>query len=275
MPKNIKNILIFISLSFSPNLWAKKELPEALKAVGVDERLGKRVPIGDLQFKNENGSTVTLANYVKGEKPIVIMMGYYKCPKLCSLILNGLISAAKSQTWSLGKEFDLVMVSIDAREDPVLASSKKQSYVKYYGRVDGEKGIHFLTGEQENITKLAKSLGINFKYDKRMDQYVHPAVLAVISPKGKITRYLYGIDFKSSDLKLALIEGANGTVGTIIDRILLFCYSYDPEIGSYSFTITRILKVLSTITLLIVGVFILGFWRRQNKEAKKTALAQQ
>lgn len=246
---------------------SKSSIPDEIKEVGVDEHLGAVLPLSELRFNNESGRELSLDTYVNGEKPIVLMLGYYKCPKLCSLILNGFIAAAKAQKWSLGQEYDLVMVSIDPKEGPALATKKKAAYVRHYGREGGENGIHFLSGNEQEIKKLADFVGINYKYNPGNKHYAHPAVIAVLAPSGKITRYLYGIDFSPSDLKLALIEGSKGKVGTIVERILLFCYQYDPELGSYSFTITKILRVLALLTIIGMAVFILGLRRRQGRLA--------
>lgn len=196
-----------------------------LEGVRVVEHLGDPVDL-NTNFVDENGQTVALMDYVK-DGPTVIMFGYLECPKLCSLVANGFFGAARNLTWSLGKEYNFVMISIDPKEDHILAANKKVNYVRYYGRNDSEKGIHFLTGKEANIRKLANEVGFQYRYDEKAKQYVHPAVLAVISPKGKftsdqnaskgmITRYLYGIDFQSHDLKLALIEASEGRIGNIV-----------------------------------------------------------
>lgn len=243
---------------------AEPLLPKALEGVRVIEHLGDKIPL-EVPFVDEEGQAVALQDYVKGNRPIVVMMGYYECPKLCSLVLNGFFGAARSLTWNLGKEYDFVMVSVDPKEDHILAANKKASYVRYYGRTASEKGIHFLTGTQENISKLASELGFQYKYDDKVKQYIHPAVLTVLSPEGKITRYLYGIDFPAKDLKLSLIEGAEGRVGNILERVLLFCYQFDPNAGSYSVTVMNMMKIGGVLTILMIA-FLIFFLRRQTRE---------
>lgn len=240
--------------------------PKQLDGVRVEEHLGDGVDL-ETPFVDEEGQAVALQDYVKGDRPLIVMMGYYECPKLCSLVLNGFFAAARSLTWSLGTEFEFVMVSVDSKEDHILAANKKASYIRYYGRVGAEKGVHFLSGKEENIRKLADELGFHYKYDDKIKQFVHPAVLSVLSPKGKITRYLYGIDFRANDVKLALIEGSEGRVGTIVERILLFCYQYDPTAGSYSVTIVNMMKVGAILTMFMIA-FLIWFLRRQTRAQK-------
>lgn len=236
--------------------------PKQMEGIKVQEHLGDMMNL-NIPFVDEEGQTVTLKDYVKDERPLVVMMGYYECPKLCSLVLNGFFSAARSLTWTLGKEYDFVVVSVDPKEDHILAANKKATYVRYYGRNASEKGIHFLSGKEENIRKFADDLGFQYKYDEKVKQFIHPAVLTVLSPKGKITRYLYGIDFKASDVKLALIEGAENRVGNILERILLFCYQYDPHAGSYSFTIMNMMKFAGACTILMIA-FLIWFLSRKT-----------
>ena len=235
------------------------------EGVGVQEQLGNTINL-ETPFTDEEGQVIALQDYVNKGRPLVVMMGYFECPKLCSLVLNGYFSAARSLTWNLGQEYDFVIVSIDPKENHVLAANKKVNYVRYYGRTGSEKGIHFLTGSEENIHKLAKELGFQYKYDEKAKQYIHPAVLTVLSTKGKITRYLYGIDFKANDVKLALIESAENRVGTIVERLLLLCYQFDPQAGSYSFTIMTMLKFAAACTVLMMG-FLIWFLRRQGTRA--------
>ena len=250
-------LFLLSSLAF-----ANPNLPKQLDDVGVKERLGDTIDL-TIPFLQEEGQPVSFQDYVKGNRPIVVMLGYYECPKLCSLILNGFLGAARAVTWTLGKEYEFIMVSIDPKEDHILAANKKENYVRFYGRVDAGKGIHFLTGQLANIQKLAAELGFRYKYDERIKQFAHPAVLAILSPEGKITRYLYGVDFRSKDLKLGLIEGAEGRVGNIVERILLFCYQYDPNSGSYSFTIMMMMKIMGLLTVFTIG-FLIWFLRRQS-----------
>lgn len=261
-----KLLVFFFFISSCTPIADPPALQKPLDGVGVKENLGDSLDMS-IPFVDEEGQTVTIKSYTKNDRPLVVMMGYYECPKLCSLVLNGFFAAARSLTWSLGAEYDFIMVSVDPKEDHLLAANKKANYARYYGRSGSDKGIHFLSGKEEHIKNLADALGFQYKYDEKTKQYIHPAVLSVLSPKGKITRYLYGIDFKANDVKLALIEGADNKVGNILERLLLFCYQYDPHAGSYSVTIMNILKISAIFTLFMIA-FLIWFLRKTTVQVK-------
>ncbi len=269
----MRSLLFFAVLSSSLVSFAKPELPKELKDVGVSEHMGSQVDM-NTSFTNEEGQEVALKDYIKGNRPVIVALGYNGCPKLCSLIWKGFVSAARSITWTIGKEYDFVMISIDPREDHLLAAQKKENVARSYGRDGAEKGFHFLTGTEANIQKMAQNLGVNYKYDKNIDQYAHPAVLMVVSPGGKITRYLYGIEFRPNDLKLALIEGAEGRVGTVLERALLFCYQYDATSGSYSVTIMNMMKILAAGTIVMIALLVWFLRRQTRRQAVQVPVAQ-
>ncbi len=268
MSKFLKLFLLSSFLYSSHNIYAGPLQPKQIEGVNVIERLGDPVKM-DIPFVDTEGQTVVLRDYTKNNKPLIVMMGYYGCPKLCSLILDGIFTAARNLTWTMGKEYDFVMVSVDPEEDHMLARKKQESYARLYGRSGSENGMHFLTGKEDNIRKLAAELGFHYKYDEKIEQYVHPAVLTVLSTKDdktKITRYLYGIDFPAKDVKLALVEGAEGRIGTIVERILLLCYQYDPTAGSYSVSVMMMMKVAGACTVLMIA-FLIWFLNRNKRLA--------
>ena len=237
--------------------------PKGFEEIGVDEHLGDKIDLESLEFLDENGKKVFLKNFFKGDKPIILILGYYECPRLCSLVFNGFSLSAKSLEWSIGKEFDVVTVSINPEEKPALAKEKKSNYVNHYGRLSAHDGWHFLTGDKKNTEKLARQLGYKYKYDPKIEQYAHAAVIMTLTPKGEISRYLYGIDFKHNDLKLALLEASKGTIGTTVEQLLLYCFHYDPDSNSYSFTIVYLMKIAGLLTLIILGGYLFKFWRKE------------
>jgi protein SCO1/2 len=169
--------------------------------------------------------------------------------------------------WIPGREFEIVNVSIDPRETPRLAAEKKAAYLSSYGRPEAGNGWHFLTGTEEQIKKLASQVGFGYRYDKRDQQYAHSAVLFALTPEGKISRYLYGIEYRPKDFRLALLEASSGKIGTVIDRLLLFCYRYDPITRKYSMVITKVLQFSSLVTVLLLGGYLVLFWRRQDSDS--------
>ena len=267
-------LLSFLASSFSPvtgtNSRNSKEVPKEFEGVGVEEHLGDKVDLS-LTFQDHNGETVSLSKYTSKGKPLVLIMGYLGCPKLCSLVFNGFSLSAKSLEWSIGEEFEVITVSVNPDEGPEMAKIKQKNYANHYGRRSAQNGWHFLTGEEKNIKALASQVGFQYKYDPRIEQYAHAAVLIFITPEGKVSRYLYGIDFKHNDLKIGLLEASKGKIGTVMEQILLYCFHYDPDSNSYSFTVFFLMQFAGALTLILLGGYLLRFWIKEafKKKSKK------
>lgn len=242
------------------------EIPPELKDVGITENLGKSVDLS-LQFKNEDGNLVPLSSYFHKGRPVILTLVYYECPNLCNFLLNGFVTSLKPLDWTPGDKFDIVTVSINPKESTALANQKKASYLKAYGRPEAAAGWHFLTGDEDQIKKLALQVGFGFRYDAEDKQYAHSAALFALTPEGKISRYLYGIQFEVKDLRLALLEASNGKIGTVVERLMLFCYRYDPKTRKYSVYLTKLMQAGCGATVLIFGGYLGLFWRRQRKGA--------
>lgn len=241
------------------------QVPVALQEAGIIERLGENVDIHGLQFRDEVGNLVPLSNYFSSNKPVVVVMAYYMCPGICGYLLNGTANSLRTLNWTIGKEFEVLTVSINPKEGPELAAAKKETYLDKYGRLGAEKGWHFLTGAEDQIQKLAGQLGFGYKYDETTKEYAHAAGIFVLTPTGKISRILYGIDHKNRDLKLALLEASNGQVGTIFERFLMYCYRYDSAAKGYSFLALRLLQVVSALMVLIMGIYLFFVFRSERK----------
>ncbi len=245
-------------------------VPEPLEEVGVTEYLNEQIPL-DLKFRDESGEVVSLSKFFDGQRPVVLTLNYYRCPMLCGLQLNGLVDGLKTMNWTPGDEFEVVTVSFDPLETPALATEKKANYMKVLKRPAAEDGWHFLTGKQEDITALASAVGFRYVYDEVEKQYAHAAVIYVMTPDGRIARYLYGIEYPGKTLKFSLLEAAGGRTWSTIDRILLYCYHYDPAERRYSPIATNIMQVGAGATVLILGS-VLGFWWvRDSRRKKKTS----
>ncbi len=255
------------SFLLSNRLVGSAPVPDELKDIGVVEHLGSSVPISELKFKDETGKEVVLSDYFKSGHPILLTLIYYECPNLCNFMLNGLVTSLKKLDWTVGEKFEIVSVSIDPKETPDLAQRKKEAYLRAYGRAEGVSSWHFLTGSEEQIKKLASAVGFGYRYVPEEKHYAHSAVIPVLTPEGKISRYLYGIEFRESDLRLALLEASNGKIGTVVDRLLLFCYRYDPKTRKYSVYLTNLMQAGSGLTVLLFGSYLMLFWRRQRKGA--------
>ncbi|OPZ09074.1 MAG: hypothetical protein BWZ10_02591 [candidate division BRC1 bacterium ADurb.BinA364] len=230
------------------------------------QKLDSPVPL-ELEFVDEYGQTHALRDYFDGKRPVILTLNYYKCPLLCTLQLNGLIAALKQLQWTPGQEFEIVTVSINPRETPQLAQLKEQSYIQEYERPSAAAGWHFMTGRQEAIAALAEQVGFLYEYDAESDQYSHPAVTMICTPDGRLSRYLFGIEYDPTTLKLSLMEAADGKIGSLMDKIILSCFHFDATRGRYGPQALGLMRAGGAITLIALGVPLLIFWRRERRRA--------
>jgi protein SCO1 len=238
-------------------------LPAVLNEVGIDQKLNTQLPL-DLVFRNEKGEQVKLGDYF-GKKPVIISLVYYECPMLCNQVLNGMISSFRTMNFAPGKEFDVVTVSFDSRENAGHAANKKKTYVDYLPeakRADAATGWHFLTGDDENIKQLTEAIGFRFRFDTATNQFAHASGIFVATPEGKLARYFYGIEYAPKDLRLGLVEASQNKIGSPMDKLMLYCYHYDPATGKYGATVINIIRLGGVITLIaVVGMFV---WMRRR-----------
>jgi len=243
---------------------AQNSLPNPLRDVGLDQRLNEQLPL-DLTFRDETGKTVQLREYF-GEKPVVLALVYYDCPMLCTLVLNGLLRSLRTLSFTVGNEFNVVTVSFNPKDTPTLAAAKKETYLHGYTRPGAEVGWHFLTGEEEAIQRLTRTIGFRYTYDPQSGQYAHASGIMVLTPQGKIARYFYGIEYAPRDLRLGLVEASSNTIGSPVDQVLLFCYHYDPQTGKYGFIIMNALRLAGVATVLSIGTFMVVMFRRDRRQ---------
>jgi protein SCO1/2 len=236
--------------------------PGILSKIAIEQRIGHQVP-ADIPFVDETGRQVTLGNYF-GTRPVILALVYYECPMLCTQVLNGLVSALGVLNFEAGREFDVVAVSFNPKEGPGLAAQKKAAYIERYGRPQAAGGWHFLTGSQESITRLTEAVGFKYEYDPKIGQFAHGAAIEVLTPKGTIAKYFYGIEYSPRDLRLGVIEAADEHLGTIIDDVLLFCYHYDPSTGKYGADILALVRTSAVATVLAFAVFLTVSLRRDH-----------
>ncbi|MFO0953858.1 MAG: SCO family protein [Isosphaeraceae bacterium] len=237
-----------------------------LKQVAFEQNLDAQLPL-DTPLRDESGKAVTLGDYFGKKKPVVLLFVYFECPMLCKIELNGFVRNIRTLSMTAGNEYEIVTVSIDPRETPSLASKKKANYLKWYDRPGAENGWHFLTGEEPAIRRLTGVAGFKYAYDEKNDQYAHPAGLIVATPGGKISRYIYGVDFPASALRWAMVEASAGKVGSPVDKLLLMCFHYDPATGRYNFAIMRTLQVLGSMTALALGGYMGLMHLRERRRA--------
>lgn len=236
--------------------------PGILGKIGIDQRLNQQVPL-DLPFVDERGRDVKLGDYF-GKRPVILALVYYECPMLCTQVLNGVVSALGVVKFNAGTEFDMIAVSINPKEGPGLAAQKKQTYVDRYKRPGTEQGFHFLTGTQASIDRLAQAVGFRYEYDAEIGQYAHGAGIEILTPKGVISKYFYGIEFPPRDIQFGLIQASEQRIGSRIDDVLLLCYHYDPATGKYGLVAIDAVRIGGVATVLAFLAFLFVSLRRER-----------
>jgi protein SCO1/2 len=241
-------------------------LPPALRNVGVDQKLNHSINL-DLTFRDDSGRTVALREYF-GKKPVILAPVYFECPMLCTQILSGLVSSLKPLDLTPGNEFDVVAFSFAPGETAELAAAKKASYIARYDRPQSAPGWHFLTGDEAGIRALMEQVGFRYQWDEKSKQWAHASTLILLTPEGKISRYLYGVDYSPRDLKFGLIEASKHQIGTAVEQVLLFCYHYDPTTGKYTPLALFSMRTLAATMVLGLGTFLIVMFRRDAREGR-------
>lgn len=243
-----------------PPIDQREAVPDALKNIGVTEHLGSKLPL-DLTFTDDHGQTVQLGKYFTGKKPVILQLGYYGCPMLCSLVSQGTVDSLRKLTLTAGKDFEIVFVSIDPKEKYDLGADKKDTYVQDYHRQGSREGFHFLVGSEPQIKQLAEAVGFQYKWVESVQQYSHPAVVMIATPEGKLSRYLYGVRFDNQTMRLSLVEASDGKVGSTLDQIILTCFHYDGTQGKYAMTAVNMMRVGGALTVLVLATVLVRAFR--------------
>lgn len=246
-----------------PGQYPAKRLPDALRDVGIDQKLNSQIPL-DLPFLDEDGRNVKLGDYF-GKRPVILSLVYYDCPMLCTMVLNGLVRAMRPLSLVPSRDFEIVTVSFDPKETPPLAESKKRLYTNLYHHDGAQTGWHFLTGNDASIKALADAVGFRYRFDEASGQYAHASGIMVLTPEGKLSRYFYGVEYSGRDLRFGLIDASSGKIGTIADQVLLYCFHYDPATSRYGVAIMNVMRLCGIATVLALGVFIVGsVWKEKG-----------
>jgi protein SCO1 len=255
---------------YDPAESAPNGMPDALQKVGIDQKLGDQLPL-DAAVKDESGKVDALGNYFKSGRPVIVAFVYYECPMLCNEVLNGLTGSLKGIGLNAGRDFDVIAVSFDARENekPELAKNKKASYMERYGRPGTENGWHFLTATQDSIDKMTAAAGFKYERDEKSQQFAHVGGIMITTPDGRLSRYFYGIDYAPNDIKFGLMDSAAEKIGNPAERLLLYCYHYDPASGKYGLAVLRVMRIASVATIAGIGLMLFVFWRRNKSRQEK------
>jgi len=259
--------LFFFLLQFSPISKAcaqviREDDPELMR-IDVSEKTGDLIP-ADLLFTNQDGKTEALSRYFDGKRPVLLILAYYECPMLCTMVLNGLTEAVHAASIEPGRDYRILTVSIDPTETTELALAKKKAHLKMLNRAEQDTSWVFFTGREEDIQALAGAIGFKYFFIEERNEFAHPAVITVLSPQGRISRYLYGLSYNPNDLKLALLEAAEGKIGGTVGRLLLYCFHYDPQAKGYVIFARNLMKLGGIITLIFAGLFLGIFWFRER-----------
>jgi protein SCO1/2 len=239
----------------------KPALPGALQGVGIEQNLNAQVPLG-LAFRDELGRTVPLSTYFHSGKPVLLAPVYYRCPMLCTQILNGLASSLKAVSFNPGQEFEVVAFSFDPQDTVAIAAAKKEMYLRRYGRANTANGWHFLTGDEPNIKALMDAVGFHYKYDPATDQYAHASGVMILTAEGRLSKYYYGVEYAPRDIRLGLVEASLNKIGSPVDQVLLFCYHYDPATGKYGAVAINTMRIAAGAFVLAAGAFLFLMLRR-------------
>lgn len=260
------NSPLYSPRTYDPSQSVTNGIPDALKKVGIQQKLKAQIPL-DAVFKDESRNDVKLGDFFGKKKPVILALVYYECPMLCNEVLNGLTGSLKGINFDAGKDFDVVAISFDARENdkPELAKNKKAAYLERYNRKDSDAGWHFLTGTQQEIDKVTKAVGFNYFFDEKSNQFAHAGGIMILTPEGKMSRYFYGIDYAPGDVKFGIMESTKNKIGNPAEQLYLYCYHYDPATGKYGFAILRVLRLAGIAMLLGLGAMMFVFWRRSKK----------
>jgi protein SCO1 len=243
-----------------------REVP-GLDRIRVDEQLDEAIPT-DLTFRDHEGRTVRLADYVDGRRPLLLTFAYHSCPTLCSMVLGAVTKGISDVDWTAGDQYEIVTISIDPNDTPERAAEKRAELLDTYGRDAASDAWPFLVGDEESIERITDAVGFRYFYDSRQEQFAHPAVIVFLTPAAKVARYIYGLEFAPASIRMALLEASEGRSITTTERVLLYCYAYDPAVGSYVLMATQIMKLGGLLTILVLGGFLATLWRRERKRSR-------
>jgi protein SCO1/2 len=240
-----------------------------LQQIRFDQRLNAQLPI-NAPLTDEHGAAVSLGRYL-GRRPVILVLGYYHCKHLCDVVLNGLVRSLNEIDFKAGRDFDVVSLSIDPRDTPAMAMMRKHEILQRYVQPDSAGGWHILVGREAQIRQVAEAAGFGYAYDPERQEYLHAAGIMLLTPQGKLSRYLFGVKYAPRDLRLGLVEASADRIGTPVDQLLLRCFHYDPTTGRYTLMIIDILRWAGSAMVLLIGTCVLVMLRRERRPAGREA----
>jgi protein SCO1 len=249
-------------------------VPDTIPGVGVDERFDVPVPM-DAVLTDHTGATVRLGEAFDGQRPVVLTLVYHQCASFCDMALRAVADALKQQPWTAGVEYDVITLSIDPRDTPAVLADARARILGRYGRSEAERGWRFLGGTEAEIQRVADAIGYRFHWDERTQQYAHPGAMMILQPSGRVSRYLYGLDFPFNDVRLALMEASDGrhlaSSEQLIRQSLLYCFRWDHADGRYVLAARRLMRLGGLLTVALLGGVLITLWRRERRRAPASA----
>jgi len=247
--------------------------PAILKDVNFRPELNAQMPL-NTEFKDENGKSVKLGDYFGQQKPVLLAFVYYGCPMLCTQLEQGVVGSLRMLSFNPGRDYEVVFVSFDDRDTPEMAAAKKVTAIDHFRRKETAAGWHFLTGPKESIAAVTNAANFHFNYDVKNNLFAHASGIMLLTPDGHISRYFYGVEFPGRDLRLGLVDASQGKIGTPVDKMLLFCFQYDPSTARYSATILGIMRITAVATVCgLLGLIV--FYRKRELRLTRSKLSQQ
>jgi protein SCO1/2 len=265
-------LLTLLSLPCLAVAQGVNELPKELDGVEIVEQPNAQVPAG-AKFLDENGNVVYLSNYFNRDKPILLNLVYFRCPMLCTLVVNGMVDALRDVKYSPGQDFTILTISFDPLETYGLAALKRQNYLDLYGRAGAGEGWHFLTGTEKQIQSVTEAVGFNFKWNPAQQAYAHSSGIFVLTPDGRVSRTLYGVDFDPLTLRGSILEAGHGVVGTPLDKVYFSCLHFDAAAGRYTASVLALTRIVTGAILLFLGLMLVNFFRMEAAQRRKLVLA--
>lgn len=246
-------------------------MPRELESIGVTEHLGGALPL-DARFADHTGAPVTLGRYFSGNRPVVLNLVYHRCEMLCGMVLNAVIRSLKATQWTVGEQYEVVTISIDPRDTVTTAARKRERVLQAYGRESAARGWHFLVGTEGESRRVADAVGFHYRFDASTNQYAHPAVTMLVTPQGRVARYLYGIEYNPTDVRVGLLEASEGRQVSTVERLIMYCYHYDPAGRRYALVAVNVMKLGGVATMVGLGGFFAAMWARERKRRNGEAL---
>jgi protein SCO1/2 len=264
------------ALAVGPNPYPASDTAAAMSpslvGVGIEERLGEKVD-PSLAFTDEAGQAVRIGDYLSKGRPVLLNFAYFHCPMLCGLVQNGMVKGLKTLDWTPGRQYEILTVGMDWREGPEQSLPVKKRLVPELGKPGADKGWHFLTGNYKSVHALARSVGFNYNYVPDRNDFAHAAGLVFVSPEGKVSRYLYGIEFPPRDLRLALLDASEGKSLSLGDKLAMFCYSYDAHTQGYVLFARNFMKAGGLAVLGVLLLLLIPLWRREVRNRRLSGLS--